>query len=44
MKKDYIIQHIVSIIGQYVKDIEDSDTTKFIPIISSRISEEARFC
>jgi Tetratricopeptide repeat len=40
-KKGYVIQHIVSVLGQYIRDIEESDTSRVTSVISSKVSDEA---
>ena len=41
IKKDCIVQHIVSVIGQYMRDIQQADTKSYFPSISSALVAES---
>lgn len=42
LKKEYIIQHIVEIIGQYMRDIGEYDVNQEVSALSSSIIEDLR--
>ena len=41
VKQDHIVQHIVSVIGQYMRDIQKGDTQSYFPSISSALVAES---